>query len=60
MIKFHTYKLISEGLCSYCNRPTLVKGNNDGYRCKQCGRVFLIDRRKKYVLEPDRQCSERD
>ena len=55
MIKVHTYKLVSEGKCSHCNQPYLEWVPQRGWRCKQCGYVYLLDKRRKIVLEPDCQ-----
>ena len=55
MIKMHTYKLVSEGKCSHCNQPYLEWVPQHGWRCKQCGYVYLLDKRRNIVLEPDCQ-----
>ena len=55
MIKLHSYKMISEGKCSHCKQPYLEWKNNEGWVCKQCGYVYLLDTKRKLVIEPDCQ-----
>jgi len=50
-----TYKLAVDGICRRCNQPYLEWEHQQGWRCKQCGYVYLIDKRRKCVLEPDCQ-----
>lgn len=55
MVSYHNYKLISEGICSHCNKPDLEWENQQGWRCKRCGYIFLIDKVRKAIVEPDCQ-----
>ena len=48
-------KLVEQGICRHCNKPYLEWQNQQGWRCKQCGYVYLLDKRRKIVLEPDSQ-----
>lgn len=55
MISYSSYKLISGGVCRHCNKPYLEWVNQQGWVCKQCKFVYLIDKVRKCVLEPDCQ-----
>ena len=55
MIKFHSYKLISQGICSHCNTEGLQWVNNRGWYCPRCHFMYLIDKSRKCVIEPDCQ-----